>query len=273
MLRSILGLFASLAVVFGTGSASLAAGDETASPVLSRIVKSGELRVGMSGNQPPLNAKSRSGELIGLEVDLATLLANSMGVTPKLVTKPFSELLGALKGGEVDIVMSGMTITPERNLEAAFVGPYFVSGKSILTKSAKLAAIDETSAIDDSSVSLAALKSSTSQRFVEMVVPEAKLVTVADYDEGVKLVMDDKVDALVADYPICVLSVLRHPEQGLATLVSPLTIEPIGIALPANDALLVNLVQNYLNALEGTGVLEALRARWFEDSSWLDQLP
>jgi len=273
MLRSILGLLASLALALGAGNAALAAGDETASPVLSRIVKSGELRVGMSGNQPPLNAKSRSGELIGLEVDLAMLLANSMGVTAKLVTKPFSELLGALKGGEVDVVMSGMTITPERNLEAAFVGPYFVSGKSILTKSAKLAAIDETSAIDDSSVSLAALKSSTSQRFVELVVPKAALVTVEDYDEGVKLVMADKVDALVADYPICVLSVLRHPDKGLATLVSPLTIEPIGIALPANDALLVNLVQNYLTALQGTGVLEALRARWFEDASWLDQLP
>jgi len=273
MLRSILGLFASLALVLGAGNVSLAAGDETASPVLSRIVKSGELRVGMSGNQPPLNAKNRSGELIGFEVDLAMLLASSMGVTPKFVTKPFSELLGALEGGEVDIVMSGMTITPERNLEAAFVGPYFVSGKSILTKSAKLAAIDETSTIDDSSVSLAALKGSTSQRFVEVVVPKAELVTVADYDAGVKLVTDDKVDALVADYPICVLSVLRHPEQGLTTLVTPLTIEPIGIALPANDALLVNLVQNYLNTLQGTGALEALLARWFEDASWLDQLP
>lgn len=273
MLRPILGLLASLALVLGSGSASLAAGDATASPVLSRIVKSGELRVGMSGNQPPLNVKSRSGEIIGLEVDLAMLLADSMGVTVKLVTKPFSELLGALKAGEVDLVMSGMTITPERNLEAAFVGPYFVSGKSILTKSAKLAAIDEKSGIDDSSISLAALKASTSQRFVEVLVPKATLVTVEDYDEGVKLVLDDKVDALVADYPICVLSVLRHPDHGLATLASPLTIEPIGIALPANDALLVNLVQNYLAALQGTGALDALRARWFEDASWLDQLP
>ena len=166
-----------------------------------------------------------------------------------------------------------MTITPERNLEVAFVGPYFVSGKSILTKSATLAAIDEAKAIDDSSVSLAALKNSTSQRFVEVFVPKAKLIGVSDYDEGVKLVIGGEVDALVADYPICVLSVLRHPEQGLATLASPLTIEPIGIALPANDALLVNLVQNYLNALQGTGVLEVLSARWFENASWLDQLP
>jgi ABC-type amino acid transport substrate-binding protein len=70
-----------------------------------------------------------------------------------------------------------------------------------------------------------------------------------------------------------VISVLRNPESELATLLTPLTIEPIGIALPADDPLLVNLVENYLKALEATGVLEALRARWFEDGSWVSQLP
>ena len=88
-----------------------------------------------------------------------------------------------------------------------------------------------------------------------------------------KAVIDDKVDALVADYPICVLSVLRYPEAGLSSLLSPLTIEPIGIALPANDPLFINLVQNYLGALQATGVLENLRQRWMEDGSWLTQLP
>jgi polar amino acid transport system substrate-binding protein len=244
-----------------------------ASPVLARIVKDGVIRVGMTANQPPLNAKSKSGEIIGLEADLAMLLASSMQVKLQIVEKPFSELLGAVESGAVDMVMSGMTITPERNLKVAFVGPYFVSGKSVLTKSKKLASIDEATAIDDPGVSVAALKGSTSQQFVELVLPKTKLVTTQDYDEGVKLVLEDKVDALVADYPICVLSVLRHPDQGLATLVTPLTIEPIGIALPANDALLVNLVQNYLAALRATGVLDALQARWFEDGSWLTQLP
>ena len=49
--------------------------------------------------------------------------------------------LSKLTSGEVDAVMSGMTMTPARNLRVAFVGPYMVSGKSILTKSSTLAAI------------------------------------------------------------------------------------------------------------------------------------
>jgi len=253
------------------GPAVATAHDEAG--VLSRIVKSGEFRVGMSGSQPPFCVKSKSGELIGYEVELAKLLANAMGVELKIVEKPFGELLGALEAGEVDAVMSGMTMTPERNVRVAFVGPYMVSGKSILTTSTALAAIDEASDIDQSDIRLAALAGSTSQKFVERLIPKAKLTTTSDYDEGVKAVMEGKVDAMVADFPICALTMLRYPDAGLATLSRPLTIEPIGIALPPGDSLLVNMVTNYLGALEGTGLLELLEKKWFEDGSWLLQVP
>ena len=269
MLRSISALFASLALLIGV----FAGNDAEASTALSRIVKKSELRVGMSGNQPPLNAKSRTGEMIGLEVDLATMLAKAMGVKLSIVEIPFSDLLGAVKKGKVDMVMSGMTITLERNLEAAFVGPYFVSGKSILTRADRLSAADETDEINQESVKLAALRGSTSQKFVEVMIPKAKLETTTDYDTGVQMVIDGKVDALIADYPICVLSVLRNPGKGLAALTTPFTIEPIGIALPSGDPLLVNAVTNFLNALQGTGTLELLKAKWLEDGSWLEQLP
>lgn len=269
MMRNILALLGG-AVFLLTGAGASFASD---SPVLARIVKNGELRVGMSGDQAPLNMKSKSGDIIGLEPDLAKLLAGAMQVELKVVVKPFPELLGALEKGEVDLVMSGMTITLERNLKAAFVGPYVLSGKSILTKSKTLAQIDDSTVINDPAVKLAALEGSTSQRFVQKVTPKAKLVTTQSYEQGVELVRKDQVDALVADYPVCVLSVLRYADEGLATLLAPLTIEPIGIALPPNDALLVNLVQNYLSALQGSGLLEVLRKKWMEDGSWLSELP
>jgi polar amino acid transport system substrate-binding protein len=269
MLRPLLGLLVAACLLL---QAPVAAAAED-SPVLSRIVKNGELRVGMSGDQAPLNVKSKSGEMIGMEVDLARLLAAAMRVELKIVQKPFPELLTTLKAGEVDMVMSGMTITLERNTRFAFVGPYFISGKSILTKSATLAQADESQDINAKSLTLAALAGSTSQSFVELVAPNAKLVTTQSYDEGVKLVLEDKASALVADFPICVLSLLRHPDSGLATLTVPLTVEPVGIALPPGDPLLVNLVENYLGALEGMGLLEQLREKWFVDGSWLSELP
>jgi polar amino acid transport system substrate-binding protein len=79
--------------------------------------------------------------------------------------------------------------------------------------------------------------------------------------------------AMVADYPICVVSVHRYPDAGFITLGKPISYEPIGVALPANDPLLVNWVQNSLNFLEKSGELEGFMLRWFKDTSWLSQLP
>ena len=63
------------------------------------------------------------------------------------------------------------------------------------------------------------------------------------------------------------------PNQSEATLSGPLTIEPIGIAVPASDNRFRGLVQNYMDTLEGTGILEALRRKWLEDGSWIAALP
>jgi polar amino acid transport system substrate-binding protein len=66
---------------------------------------------------------------------------------------------------------------------------------------------------------------------------------------------------------------LRHPDAGLATLDRPLTIEPIGLAIPPKDFQMHNIIENYLTALELSGILEDLEAKWFQDSSWLIRLP
>jgi len=240
---------------------------------LDRILRSGELRVGLSGSQPPLNMKNKRGEIVGLEVDLVRALADSMELGVKLVEMPFAELLGAIEMGDVDLVISGMTITPTRNARVAFVGPYFISGKSLLTSGAQLARSEGGAGLDDAKRSYAALAGSTSAEFVRAKAPKAKLVTTPDYDSGVKLVMDGKVDALVADFPICQVSLLRHPESDLATPTTPFTVEPLGIALPADDPLLVNLVDNYLTTLEDTGTLTLLKARWFSYGPWVEELP
>src|SRR6187402_1085184 len=73
-----------------------------AQKVLAAIVKKGEIRIGMTGNQPPFSMKSKTGELMGYEVDLAKALSTNMGVKLKLVEMPFSELIEALKSGKID---------------------------------------------------------------------------------------------------------------------------------------------------------------------------
>ena len=245
----------------------------TTSARLDRVLESGELRVGLSASQPPLNMRNKNGEIVGFEVDIVEALAQSMKLDLRVVSLPFADLLSALERGDVDMVISGMTITPERNARVAFVGPYFISGKSVLTKSATIANVESSSALDDPERIYAALAGSTSEDFVRDVLPRATLVSTPDYDTAIKMVIDDKADALVADFPICALSVMRHPEAELSILTTPFTIEPLGIALPPDDPLFVNLVENYLRTLEQTGLLTQFKAKWFSDGAWVSELP
>jgi len=256
------------------GSASPASGsDASGSSRLQEILDSGTLRIGMTADQPPFNMKNKSGEIVGLDVDLMTALAGSMRLEVEFVIMPFAKLLDALENNEVDMVASGMTITPQRNARVAFAGPYYITGKSVLTKSETLASVRRAEELDESKRSFAAVEGSTSASFVSEVLPRAKLVTTETHEVAVRMVLNDEVDAMVADHETCILAVWRNPEVELSALITPFTIEPLGIALPANAPLLVNLVENYLDALEITGLLTQFKARWLNDGSWVQELP
>ena len=246
---------------------------EQAPTVLDRISQRGVLVVGTAASMPPFNMTTKEEDVIGLEPDMAKLMAEEMGVKLRFEVMAFSELLPALEAGKVDLILSQMTVTGKRNMKVAFVGPYFISGKSFVTKIKWIASVKDASQVDSPKTTMVALKGSTSQTFVEKDVPKAKLVLAKDYDEAVDMVLKGKADAMVADYPICVLTVLRNPGEGLISVITPLNYEPIGIALPGKDPLVVNWMENFLTTLEESGGLDLLKERWFTDGSWLKKLP
>ncbi|MDH3924611.1 MAG: transporter substrate-binding domain-containing protein [Xanthomonadales bacterium] len=258
-----------LSLLFGAASAVHAADAE----VLKRVIKNGQIRVGMTGNQPPMNVKSRTGAFIGLEVDLANVMAKALGVRLMMVPKPFPELLAALKNGEVDMVMSNMSITPERTLMVSFVGPYMLSGRSILTRSSLLARASSPADLNRPDIKVAAIANSTGQRLAEQYLPNTRLITTWDYDDAIRILKKGEVDVVIADMTVCKLAVMKNPDDNLLTLASPLNIEPVGIAISREDLQFQNLISNLLNGIEDTGILDQLRKKWLEDDSWISSLP
>ena len=270
--KILLATILTLILITGCAQMQQSTGGTSASPVLDRIQRRGELVVGTMGNMPPLNMTAKDGEIFGLEPDLARLFAEAMNVKVRFVTKPFNELLPALQSGQVDMVLSGMTITPVRNRKVAFIGPYFISGKAFLTKTKTLAYAEKPGDANNPNTKIVTLKGSTSQAFAEALLDKTTLFTTATYDEAIEMVLQDKVQAMIADYPICVVSVFRYPEAGLLSVVTQLTYEPIGIAIPANDPLLMNWTRNTLNNMEGSGLLDELKLKWFAEGDWLKKL-
>ena len=243
------------------------------SPVLDRIQKRGAVMVGTAGSMPPLNMITRNGLPAGLDVDLAQYIAGAMGVKLELITKNFADLLPALETGEVDMVISGMTITPTRNLKFAFAGPYHITGKAILTQKATLARITDPHQMNSTQNRVVALADSTSVDVVRETMPEAKLITVASYDDGIAMLIKNQADAMVSDYHACLLAMLRYPDAGFIAGITPFTYEPLGIAIPAGDSHLLNWLDNFIGTMDGADELIKLKTKWISDGSWIDQLP
>ena len=243
-----------------------------AGSAMDRILKAGEIVIGTSGAQPPLTAINKKGEVIGLDADIARAMAAGFGVKIKFKILAFADLLPALEAGQVDMVLSSMTITPERNRKVIFVGPYLVSGKGILTLSDRYAALQQASGLNAPDVGIAALKESTSKKYAEELMPNAKLTVTASYDEAIDLLLKRKIDVVIADYPFCALTAYRFQDKGLLAGKAPLSFEPLGIAIP-EDTLLLNWVGNFFNLLQGNGQLKNMQNKWLTGGKWIDELP
>ena len=131
-----------------------------------------------------------------MDADLAQLLATALEVELEIVEMPFAELLDSLEGGKIDLIISGMTATLQRNMRAAFVGPYMLSGKSILARSETIAAL-KSEEMNRESLRIAALAGSTSERFVRLRAPNAQLMPTDTYDSAVEKLMANEVDLFV----------------------------------------------------------------------------
>ena len=280
-LTRILGIIWGLVVSSACASTSPANAESAAAPaaqparssVLHRVAESGVIRVGLSGDQPPFNMKDENGELMGIDIDIVKAMAMAIGAEPEFVEMPFKELIPALEAQKVDMVLSGMTITPRRNMRVAFAGPYSVAGKSILTNSDELSEASTLRDLDRAGMKLGVLEGSTSEAFAKRAFPRATIETADSYADAIQMILEGKVAAVVADRPILVVTIMRNPDVELMISDAPLTIEPIGVALPAGDPLLLNFIDNTLGAMDAVGLIDAIESRWLGDASWVERLP
>jgi len=247
-------------LVLTTGSNVLA---EMNGSALERIQERGTLILGTSGNMPSMSQIGEDGKVGGFDIDLALMMASLMEVDLVIEQIDFDKLLPTLEAGEVDVVISNVTITPKRNMSVAFVGPYLTSGKCIVSKDEALAKAGQESTQNPANAKLAVLKGSTSEDFARQLFTGVEVTTVEDFSVAVEMIKKDEIGGMLTDFPICVATLEANPDAGFVTLFSLLTYEPIGIALPAGDAQFINWTRNFLSRLEATDTLKGLSEAWF----------
>jgi len=244
--------------------AILAISTLNADTALQNIIDDKKLVLGTSGNMTPMTRSIDGGkDAVGFDIDLARSMAETMGVELEIKVLPFEKLIPALQNGDIDVIISNMTITPKRNTQVAFVGPYLTSGKCLVTKKPDLASAKK-SELNNAHNKMVVLKGTTDEDFVRKGMPKVEAVTVTTQEEAIALVRNSKVSAMLSEYPICKAIIANNPDDHFVSVFSNLTYEPIGIAIAPQNTHLVNWTQNFLVRANKLGLLKLIGEKWFK---------
>jgi len=264
MTKNIFKIALVLAIAIGFSACNGSATPPTQETKLQSIIKKGELVLGTSGNMTPMTRSIDGGKTaVGFDIDLAQSIADTMDVKLVIKVMPLNKLVDAVNSGAVDIVISNLTITPERNAKVAFVGPYLTSGKCIVTQVPDLAHASKEE-LNASHKRIAVTLGSTSEQFVNMAMPGITPVAVNTQEDAINLLRDHKVAAFLTEYPVCKAIITNNPDDKFISVFTNLTYDPIGIAIAPQNTHLQNWTQNFLVRAENMGLLQALANKWFK---------
>jgi polar amino acid transport system substrate-binding protein len=265
MLKKIASLLCLLALVLSVPG--FAAAD-----TLDDIMKRGTLRVGMEPGYMPFEMTNKKGEIVGFDVDMAKRMAKAMGVELELVSTAWDGIIPALITKKFDIIMSGMTLTQERNMKIGFASPYIVIGQSILVDKKFAGEIKSYKDLNNKKYNVASKLGTTGEQATKRMIPKANYISFETEQEGVMDLLNGKIDAFVYDLPFNAIAFAEKGQKKLFLLDEPFTYEPLAWAVNKGNADFINWLDNFLVQAKNDGTYDKIYKKWFLSDEWLKDL-
>jgi lysine-arginine-ornithine-binding protein len=232
-----------------------------AQTALQRVRQTGELRVGTDATYPPFET-AEGGQFTGFDIDLANAVAREMGVRAAFTNSGFDGIFPALQNGTFDIVISAVTITPERSATLLFSDPYINAGQLI-------AVHKDTGGIEkpeDLKGKRIGVQINTTAQFD---FEKREGVEVTKYD-SVALALTDlrnkRIDAVVSDAPVLRYMILQS-FQDLKAVGRQFTDEKLGIVLARDSDELRRAVNAALWRVKDSGEYDRIHQKWFGEAA------
>jgi polar amino acid transport system substrate-binding protein len=234
---------------------------------IEQVIKRGVLRVGMS-TFVPWAMKDKTGKLIGFEIDVARELAKDTGVTVEFVPTKWAGIIPALLTAKFDVIIGGMSITPDRNLKVNFSIPYDYSGQAIVANKKIAAGFNRLEQFNQPDVTIAARLGSTAAEAANQFLPKAQKKFFDDEAQVIQEVLNGRAHAAVASAPLPAFQAIKYPDQLFLPIPGTFTKEPIGFALRKGDFDTLNYFNNWIRVMDAKGWLAEHKHYWFETRNW-----
>jgi len=225
------------------------------------VAQKDSLLVGVTPDFPPLIYK-RGEEIIGIEADLAYVLAEEMNRQVQFVDLPWNEQIPALLKGEIDIVMAGMSMTMGREVRIKFSDYYMKSGLVTMIRAEDKPKYNSLEIIRESLASTGVVANTTGEIYVRRNFPKATSITsLQESDHAVSALKRRSIDIFIYDAPH-ILWLVSENEAELAGFWEPFNEEKLAWAVRRDDGEFLRQVNNILAGMRNNGMLDRILLKW-----------
>ena len=259
---------AALAALAGLTASSAPA---VAQGILEEIQKRGTLRVGMS-IFVPWAMRGKDGDLVGFEIDVARKVAEDMGVGIEFVPTAWSGIIPALVTGKFDVIIGGMSITPQRNLTVNFTIPYAHSGQQMAANTELAGRFRTLDDFNDPSVTVTCRRGATPCTIARKHFPKAELRQFDDEAQAFQEVVNGNAHGIVSSSPAPAFWAEAHP-GGIFVANNGENLESgdEAFALRKGDPDALNFFSNWILVNTSSGWLQETHDYWFKGrNAWKD---
>lgn len=220
-----------------------------------------ELIVGTEPSFAPFEfPDGKDGEITGFDMDLIKAMAKKLGYE-KVTIKGmgFDALIPAMNAGNIDVIISGMSITDARKKQVLFTDPYYESGLMVIVKKDN----NEIKSFDDLKGKRIGVQLGTTGAQEAEKIEGAKVTNFDTSDLACIELKNGNVDAVISDLPVLQYFLKQKGSSYAKAVGTPKKGDFYGIAAPKDKKDLVDGINKALKELKDSGEYKKIYTKWF----------
>lgn len=229
----------------------------TGDAVYDQIIADGELVVGLSADYAPYEFHANidnEDKIVGFDISIAQKIADDMGVDLRIQELGFDALLGALTTGQIDMIISGMSPTPERAEQVDFSEPYMTVLQRVIVRADQEDRFHSTG--DFQGVAVGAQKQTTQEELVQKELTGAVLTSLQKVPDLITNLNTGQVDAVVLEGPVADAYVQSSDSLSFADVEFENGSKDTAVAVPKGASALLESVNNSIETIQEENLLE-----------------
>lgn len=219
------------------------------------------LRIAFDIPYEPFEYRDENGELTGFEVELATAMCEELNANCEFVIQAWDGMIPGLLARKFDLIMSSMSITPERAERVLFSEPYYITPGGWFGPESFNTDVTDMDAMKGKNIGVQ--RGTTMDTYVTENM--GGVVSIKRYTTAEDMVLDlegQRLDAVFVDYPVGEQTILNregYKEVGESVKLG----DGVGVAMRKRDTQLAEDINAALKKLKEDGTYDAIMEKYF----------